>query len=72
MPEQTQYILMKTDSAGPDVAAVAAAVQAAAEMSLLHQSKSALLVSGAPHAVQALADGLVGWHSELNGIARAR
>ena len=65
-----EFILFKTDEAGPDLASVAEHVTAAPDVTLLRQSQAGLLVEGVAKSVKRLIDSLPGWQSEPNQRAR--
>lgn len=64
------YLLYKTGTSGPDLAAVALKVESAPSVHLVNRGSSALLVRGAPSDVRVLASNLDGWRAEANTPVR--
>ena len=70
-PRKGEFILFKTNDPGPPVPAVADQVRATEGLELLHESPTALLVTGTASTVKSLTGKLDGWRSELNGKVSA-
>ncbi|OAS26053.1 hypothetical protein [Methylobacterium platani] len=69
-PRTRDYVLYRSDSRGPDLSDVAEQVRAMAEVTLIRQGDTGLLVQGGAQAIKKLTLGLEGWSAEENKRVR--
>jgi hypothetical protein len=69
MSKTQEFILFRTGT-GPDLTSAAAKVEETADVSLIRQNRSGLLIQGAPESVERLTNSLPGWEFELNQRVR--